>query len=101
MTCAVSAFIVVDLPAPFGPSRPTQLPYGTSRSRPSTAVSSPKRLTTPRRLIARSATRGNLPLGHRRLARVCVHGGLGRTKQGDRDDDGGEQQTRGDDERQV
>src|SRR5438270_13699463 len=52
MTCAVSAFIVVDLPAPLGPSRPTHAPKGTSRSRPSTAVSAPKRLTTPRRRIA-------------------------------------------------
>ena len=47
IACAVSSFIVVDLPAPFGPSRPTQVPSGTSRSRWSTAVSVPKRLTTP------------------------------------------------------
>src|SRR5918999_3884193 len=53
IACAVSIFIVVDLPAPFGPSRPTQVPSGTSRSRWSTAVSEPKRLTTPRRRIAR------------------------------------------------
>ena len=52
MTCAVSAFIVVDLPAPFGPSSPTHVPYGTSRSRPSTAVSGPNRFTRPRMLIA-------------------------------------------------
>src|SRR5215212_3778645 len=52
ITCAVRAFIVVDLPAPFGPSSPTQVPYGTSRSRPSTAVRAPNRLTTPRSLIA-------------------------------------------------
>src|SRR5215211_4125733 len=46
--------IVVDLPAPLGPSRPTHVPYGRSRSRPSTAVIAPKRLTTPRRRIASS-----------------------------------------------
>jgi hypothetical protein len=33
--------IVVDLPAPLGPSRPTHVPLGTSRSRPSTATMSP------------------------------------------------------------
>src|SRR5215210_2143065 len=54
MTWAVSAFIVVDLPAPFGPSRPTHLPIGTSRSRPSTAVIGPNRLTSPRSRIAES-----------------------------------------------
>ena len=41
MTWAVSIFIVVDLPAPLGPSRPTHVPAGTSRSRPSTATMSP------------------------------------------------------------
>src|SRR2546423_8196178 len=60
MTCAVSAFMVVDFPAPLGPSSPTHVPYGTSRSRPSTAVMgerpvpTPYRLTTPRSLIADS-----------------------------------------------
>src|SRR3954469_2792410 len=54
MTCAVSAFIVVDFPAPLGPSRPTHVPNGTSRSRPSTAVSEPNRLTTPRSRMALS-----------------------------------------------
>ena len=34
----VSSRIVVDLPAPLGPSRPRQMPSGTSRSRPSTAA---------------------------------------------------------------
>src|SRR4051794_3650568 len=47
IACAVSRRMVVDLPAPLGPSRPTQVPSGTSRSRWSTAVRSPKRLTTP------------------------------------------------------
>ena len=42
----VSIRIVVDLPAPLGPSRPRQVPAGTSRSRPSTARVSPKDLTT-------------------------------------------------------
>jgi hypothetical protein len=41
IACAVSIFIVVVLPAPFGPSRPTHVPYGTSRSRPPIAVISP------------------------------------------------------------
>src|SRR3954453_17601485 len=53
---AVSIRIVVDLPAPVGPSRPTHVPAGTSRSRPSTAVMRPKRLTTPRRRMASSLT---------------------------------------------
>ena len=38
IACAVSSFIVVDLPAPLGPSSPKQVPSGTSRSSPSTAV---------------------------------------------------------------
>src|SRR5436305_7086778 len=67
MTCAVSDFIVVDLPAPLGPSRPTQRPLGTSRSSPSTAVSAPKRLTTPRRVIALSATSGTATIVPQRL----------------------------------
>ena len=54
IACAVSSRIVVDLPAPLGPSRPTHVPSGTSRSRPSTAVIAPKRLTTPRRRMARA-----------------------------------------------
>ena len=52
ITWAVSAFIVVDLPAPLGPSRPTQDPTGRVRSRPPTAVSSPNRFTKPRIRIA-------------------------------------------------
>ena len=39
--------IVVVLPAPLGPSRPKHSPGRTSRSRPSTAVTLPYRLTTP------------------------------------------------------
>ncbi len=35
---------VVVLPAPFGPTRPKNEPAGTSRSMPSTAIFSPKRL---------------------------------------------------------
>src|SRR6187399_3445186 len=46
--------IVVDLPAPLGPSRPTQVPTGTSRSRPLTAVIGPYRLTAPRSRMASS-----------------------------------------------
>src|ERR1700759_5341990 len=49
---AVSIRIVVDLPAPLGPSSPRQMPFGTVRSRWSTAVSSPNRLTTERSSIA-------------------------------------------------
>src|SRR6185312_5867672 len=52
IACPVSSRIVVDLPAPLGPSRPRQMPSGTSRSSPSTAVIVPKRLTTPRSSIA-------------------------------------------------
>src|SRR6185503_11943684 len=44
--------MVVDLPAPLGPSRPRQMPRGTSRSSPSTAVIEPNRLTTPRSWMA-------------------------------------------------
>ena len=53
----MSRRIVVDLPAPLGPSRPTQVPSGTSRSRWSTAVRSPKRLTTPLRRSASGTPR--------------------------------------------
>src|SRR4029079_12508821 len=57
MACAVSIFMVVDLPAPLGPRRPTHVPAGTSRSSPSTAVIGPKRLVTPRIRSAMSACR--------------------------------------------
>src|SRR5690606_30606145 len=50
--CAVRRRMVVDLPAPLGPSSPSTTPWGTSRSRPLTAVMSPKRFTTPRSEIA-------------------------------------------------
>ena len=39
--------IVVDLPAPLGPSSPNDSPGGTSKSIPSTAVKSPNRLVRP------------------------------------------------------
>ena len=42
--------IVDDLPAPFGPRNPNASPRWTSTSMPSTAVKSPKRLTSPRGL---------------------------------------------------
>src|ERR671911_579694 len=48
----VRSRIVVDLPAPFGPSSPRQMPSGTSRSTPSTAVIGPKVFLTPRNSIA-------------------------------------------------
>src|SRR5882724_2147717 len=41
----VSIFIVVDLPAPFGPKNPKKLPRATRKSILSTAVKSPKRRT--------------------------------------------------------
>ena len=43
--------IVELLPAPFGPRKPNASPCWTSRSIPSTATSSPKRLTSPRAWI--------------------------------------------------
>src|SRR4249919_2153512 len=43
--------IVELLPAPFGPRNPNASPCLTSRSMPSTATSSPKRLTSPRAWI--------------------------------------------------
>src|SRR4051812_47349240 len=70
IACAVSIRIVVLLPAPLGPSRPTHVPTGTSRSRPSTAVIGPKRLTTPRRRMARSLT----PSQYSRQARAETGG---------------------------
>src|SRR5882757_9824309 len=54
----VSIRIVVDLPAPLGPSSPRQIPSGTSRSSPSTAVIAPKRFTTPFSSIAATAAEG-------------------------------------------
>src|SRR3954464_8176521 len=57
--------IVVDLPAPLGPSSPTHVPTGTSRSRPLTAVIWPKRLTTPRRRMASSLTPSEVSRGGR------------------------------------
>src|SRR5207244_3791776 len=42
----------VVLPAPLGPSTPTTLPVGTSRSTPFSATVSPKRLTRPFAWIA-------------------------------------------------
>src|SRR4051794_31924019 len=75
IACAVSRRMVVDLPAPLGPSRPTQVPSGTSRSRWSTAVSAPKRLTapakrsasTPRRVSCRDAQFGTGSRPNQRL----------------------------------
>src|SRR5918994_1414156 len=40
--------IVLVLPAPFGPRKPNDSPRATSKSMPSTAVKSPKRLVSPR-----------------------------------------------------
>jgi hypothetical protein len=40
--------MVVDLPAPLGPSNPKDSPLATSKSMPFTAVKSPKTLVKPR-----------------------------------------------------
>ena len=44
--------MVVVLPAPFGPRKATISPGSTVRSRPSTAVTAPKRLVSPRSAMA-------------------------------------------------
>src|SRR5690242_14153568 len=65
----VSSRIVVDLPAPLGPSRPRQIPSGTSRSRPFTAVIGPKLLTTPLSSIAPTVLKlPGQPLGQPEVA---------------------------------
>src|SRR5665213_1162526 len=43
----VIIFIVVDLPAPFGPRKPSTSPLATLRSIPDTAAIGPKRLDNP------------------------------------------------------
>jgi hypothetical protein len=47
--------IVELLPAPFGPRKPKASPFSTSKSIPSTAVSSPNLFTSPRAWISASA----------------------------------------------
>src|SRR4051794_22802768 len=49
--------IVVVFPAPFGPRKATISPGSMVRSRPSTAVTDPKRLVRPRREIAGAVPR--------------------------------------------
>src|SRR5262245_26496756 len=56
MSNVVSMRISVDLPAPFGPSRPNTSPSLTLTVTPSTAVKSPKRLTRPLTSIAFTAS---------------------------------------------
>jgi hypothetical protein len=46
--------IVVDLPAPLGPSNPKDSPLATSKSMASTAVKSPNFLVNPRALMSDS-----------------------------------------------
>ncbi len=46
----VSIFMVVDLPAPFGPRKPSTSPVATWKDRSSTATREPKRL--PRFLVS-------------------------------------------------
>ena len=43
----MSIFIVVDLPAPFGPRKPTSAPAATSKLTPRTAWTGPKDLLSP------------------------------------------------------
>src|SRR5919106_5119396 len=52
---------VVVFPAPFGPSRPTHCPGGTSRSIPSTATTSSNRFTSPRTSIASALIASSMP----------------------------------------
>src|SRR5438105_15115029 len=54
IACPVSRRIVVDLPAPFGPRRPTHVATGTARWRPRTAAIGPYRFTAPRSRVASS-----------------------------------------------
>src|SRR4051794_26521707 len=53
--------MVVVLPAPFGPRKATISPGSMVRSRPSTAMTEPKRLVTPRRATAGTAPPGAPP----------------------------------------
>src|SRR5215210_3555630 len=90
----VSRRIVVDLPAPLGPSRPRQMPFGTSRSRPSTAVIVPNLFTTPCNSIAAkpipdyvidkwaNALCGSLDRGTRRNSSRAASLGLARNPPG-------------------
>ena len=80
--CAVSIRIVVDLPAPFGPSRPKHTPAGTSRSRPSTADDRAEALAPRRGARSRarqSCPRLNDPIARHRRDTVCGSMRLDRT----------------------
>src|ERR1700761_261807 len=50
-----STRIAVDFPAPFGPSSPTTLPFGTLKERASRTVRLPNRLTPPSNSIGAGA----------------------------------------------
>jgi hypothetical protein len=54
----VSIFRVVDLPAPFGPRKPTICPAGTSNESESTAICAPKRLVSCCKEIIQSGSLG-------------------------------------------
>src|SRR4051812_5473353 len=54
----LSTRTMVVLPAPLGPSRPSTVPLGTVRSTPSSAVTLPYVLTSPRAEMAGSMRRG-------------------------------------------
>ena len=56
----VSIRMVVVFPLPFGPRKPKISPRATSKSMPSTAVKSPKRLVSPRTETAVSAVVSNV-----------------------------------------
>src|SRR5215470_3661227 len=58
--------MVVDLPAPLGPRKPSTSPRGTLRVMPSTALSAPKLLTSPSASIR--AVIGSLPTN---LVLIC------------------------------
>src|SRR6516164_10511240 len=60
----VIIFIVVDLPAPFGPRKPSTSPFGTVKETSSTATRGPKYLT--RCLIS------NIPARPEMMARFCL-----------------------------
>src|SRR5690242_3459428 len=62
----VQTSTVVVLPAPLGPSNASTDAAGRSRSRPSTAVTGPNRLTSPRTVTAAALT-GSMLATHRRM----------------------------------
>jgi hypothetical protein len=68
VTKPASIFIVVDLPAPLGPRKPSTSPLATLKDTSSTAVKAPKRLL--RRSISIKADKRQKPLQWRDARRV-------------------------------